>query len=119
MGISQQYVPHIVSFLIENAPNASTVTYGQVAEHVGRIFNRSSSARAMGKPLYRIKEICQEHGWPELTALVVQAANGLPGEGLFEGLGDLDASSRKAKFRTMLERVRAFDWSDAKARYGA
>lgn len=52
-----------------------TVTYGYIAKVLGR------HHRGMRMPLAKIQDECNDRGWPTITALVVRADSGVPGQG--------------------------------------
>lgn len=67
-----------VPILIKAAKERRTLTYGDLADAIGY------KARFMGQPLAYVRDrLCNEHHLPQLTALVVDAQSGLPGDHFF------------------------------------
>jgi hypothetical protein len=67
--------------------DVSITSYGDLCERagLGRAF-----ARAARSFLFEVAQWCEEHGWPPLNALVVNAQRGYPGDGYSEAPGCLE-----------------------------
>jgi len=71
--------------LISKAHNRQIVTYGIIADLLGY-----KGAGVLGEPLGHIMYFCTQNKLPPLTAIVVNAETGLPGDGIIVN-GDLNA----------------------------
>jgi hypothetical protein len=77
----------IWQILVSKAYNRQIVTYGMLADILGF---KKGKAGGMGNLLGPIMYFCAQNDLPPLTAVVVNAETGLPGEGLIIH-GDLNA----------------------------
>lgn len=100
-GFSRQ--PHAIdatrAFLIDHARrrDPELPRYGDVAAQYGGI------ARAAGPVLNSVRKQCDERGEPDLSALVVDRATGLPGT--FRGRPIEPGSAAERAWRDELERI--------------
>lgn len=101
--------PHDVDtarqFLIGCAarPDGPLPTYGEVADSYGGI------ARAAGPVLNSIARDCERAGLPDLTALVVDKASGLPGT--FLGRPVVAGTAHEERWRSEVARIRRHAWA--------
>ena len=95
----------VLKALKENARNERIVTYGQLAEQVGLSRRK---AMVVVPPLKRILKACQRHGYPWLTAIVVNQDTCRPGEGFTD---ETDAEIEDKCWRAMVQKVYDYDWS--------
>lgn len=75
----------IWQILVSKAHNRQIITYGILADYLGL-----AGAIILAQPLNAIMYFCSQNELPPLTAIVVNAKTGLPGEGLKID-GDLNA----------------------------
>jgi hypothetical protein len=118
MGRTYAYDPYVFNFLVRKAQANELTTYGEVASYLNQAVPTQTSPRAMRFCLHRIKAACITEGLPPLTALVVDKISRLPGDGLFDGLGNLSKSQKLEIFGTMQEKVYGNDWTEALLKYG-
>lgn len=80
---------------------ADPITYGELADMLTPEGERPVPARQMGKVLVELRERTRTRSWtPFLTAFVVNAETGEPGEGYFvTGVGDAAAVREKTHQR--------------------
>ena len=84
--------------LVETARSGNTINYQTLKESVG--FN--AWQRTFSHCLGRIANYCHIKGWPIITAMVVNKATGVPGDGI-PFVDDFEAAQ---------ESVRAFPWHE-------
>lgn len=105
-------------FLVAAAQEGRTVTYRQFADAINRQCGTRYTAHLIGpQALDRIETYCIRTGLPDLTALVVHGADGLPGQDVFRrnGMaGYLEASAGRRRYfwNTIRDRVFATTWPD-------
>lgn len=85
----------IWQILIGRAHQRQTVTYAELARLMGM-----KGAGVLSRMLDPVRLVCDAHGLPPLTILVVNATTGLPGEGL-----------PQAELHAERERVFRHDWN--------
>lgn len=104
--------------LVAAARDGNTVTYDQVAREVNCAFGTRYTAHLIGRhALDKIETYCIQAGLPDLTALVVHKADGLPGQDVFirNGMGGyLEASPGRRRYfwNTVRDQVFATAWAD-------
>jgi hypothetical protein len=87
-----------------------TVTYGEVAEHVGGLSNEG-----VGRPLGYIRDhICRKRGLPWLNAMVVGTATRRPSHGFLVEEGKELGKYDEAWWRGMMLSVFAYPWDTVK-----
>ncbi len=106
-GFSRQ--PHAIeaarTFLIKCADqrNGDLPTYGEVAAEYGGV------ARGVGPVLNSVRRDCGAAGEPDLSALVVDKATGLPGS--FEDDVVVAGEPNERRWREELQRIRSHRWA--------
>ena len=85
------------------ANNNQTVTYGDLSRMMGY---GGRSARATIKPVALIAKFCLDNGLPQLNALVVNAATGVPGDEVILKEGDTSPSAQQRAFNYAWYEVR-------------
>lgn len=106
-----------VPYLIECAQKGETITYGQLAEKIGR------HHRAGPYLLEHLLRVCQKLNIPTIGTLVVSQTTGLPGDGFI-----IDGAAKQIEFggaeyqrRVKGEQRRIYahsDWSSLCANFG-
>jgi len=103
-GFSRQ--PHAIAaarrFLILVRHRQEFPTYGEVSAQYGGI------ARGAAQVLNSVRRDCAAAGEPDLSALVVDKATGLPGT--FNGAPVLHGSANEQHWLTELHRIRSYPW---------
>lgn len=99
--------------LVQAARAHTTVEYGDVARAFGFRWSQGTLS-ALTATLRLLGEANRRRGEPQLMALVVNKAEGLPGQGYFRTIGaDISsASDQRELHREELEKVWKFDWPD-------
>lgn len=77
-------VAHVRAILISSARARQPVSYAELLDALGHRFSRPKM-RAICKTLDAIDDAARGAGEPELAALVVRRADGLPGQGWWAG----------------------------------
>ena len=99
--------------LVQAARAHTTLEYGDVAREFGFRWSQGALSALTGT-LRLIGEANRRRGEPQLMALVVKKAEGIPGGGYFRTMGtDVSSPSDQHDLhRAELERVWNFDWPD-------
>jgi len=84
--------------LVQAAKERRIINYGDLAVAIGY-----RGARPTRFALEPIQNLCMEKGWPPLTSIVVNKANGLPGKGFIAWPGDIKEAHAQ---------VFAFPWEE-------
>ncbi len=96
-----------VERILRHAAKAGrTVSYGEVLRLLDRSFSRAL-VRALCRVLGEVDDRASARGEPELAALVVRKADGIPGEGYFASArerGAFDAPRDGPTARALVER---------------
>ena len=97
----EEFAQKIYPVLVSLAGQGKTIGYDDLARMVNGL-NRFTVAH----PLKVIESCCIDSKLPALTALVIRADTGLPGDGF-----DFDYIGGKGKWQNAVNDVWAYDWS--------
>ena len=107
MATIAELVPGVVRFLVQVARERRLTTYGEVAHAVG------THHRVVPKVLEIVRDLCIRREWPPLTALVVRADQGRPGEAFLDPWVSRDTPQavKNAMVDEFIQQVYTFDWA--------
>jgi hypothetical protein len=110
MATNRETAEAIVAAYIEGVAKKRRVfwTYGEVAELIGR----KGQSNLLGAPLDEVRELCREHGWPDIGAVIVTKPSLVDGT-LCPSEPALQKYGGVFELRRLQARVIAFDWSSA------
>lgn len=103
-----------VTFLVEAARQGELVYYGDLGRHLG-VEPIALDGVVLG---YIRNDVCEEHRWPPLTAIVVNRDSSMPGAGFWTAWPHLKRDDWDREWVNMVKRVFAHDWSQCLRRYG-
>lgn len=101
-------VQRVTPPLFQQAANGGIISfYGDVNR--AHINMPSILDRHMGTVLDHPSELCAQNGWPDVTALVVNRATGLPGI-RWKGFQNVAPQNHAAVHQSVVASIRSFNW---------
>lgn len=109
-------VPAAVTFMIEAAMRRELVTYSDLAAHLAGAEPHALDKLVLG---FIRDAVCDDNGYPPLTAIVVGKDDWRPGNGFWSIWPECrTAEQRDARWVQMVKDVYAFDWGSIYRQFG-
>lgn len=95
----------VFALLTRAAKERRLVTYAELVKEV-----KCHHYMELARLLDCIADLCKDHRYPPLTALVVSQENLVPGKGLWRLFPEVQEGEKDSKWAEMIREVFLFDW---------